>query len=150
MQLATALARPDLYPWEVPLISDRDLQILQSFNGHGNITLSAYLCLNTPEHGESVYEDFMQQMQARLDECGSSQECREALREDMDIVGLYLRSNGHHHQGTLAIFCCAAELFWRVYPLPLTLPTQVWVGPKFNIEPLNPSTAEPAPGPRIS
>ena len=115
------------------MISDRDLQILQSFNGHGNIMLSAYLCLDTPEHCESVYEDFIEQMQARLDECGSSRECREALQEDIEIVGLYLRSNGHRHQGTLAIFCCAAELFWRVYPLPVVLPTEVWVGPKFNV-----------------
>jgi hypothetical protein len=123
------------------LISDRDLQILQSFNGHGSIALSAYLCLDTPGDSESVYEDFLQQMQAHLDECGSSRECREAMREDIEIVGLYLRSNGHRHHGTLAIFCCAAELFWRVYPLPeTTLPTQVWVGPKFNIEPLKVAT----------
>jgi len=123
------------------LIPDRDLQILQSFNGHGNVALSAYLCLDTPEHGESDYEVFMRQMQARLDECGSSRECREALREDMDIVGLYLRSNGNHHHGALAIFCCAAELFWRVYPLPSAMPSQVWVGPKFNLEPLKLATA---------
>jgi hypothetical protein len=79
----------------------------------------------------------MHQMQSRLDECGGSRECREALKEDMEIVGLYLRTNGNRNYVGLAIFSCATVLFWRVYPLPVPLPNQVSVGPKFDVEPLN-------------
>jgi hypothetical protein len=98
--------------------------------------LSAYLRLDTPEHRETAHNEFMLQMQSRLEECGGSLECREALKEDMEIVSLYLRTNGHRDYVGLAIFSCAAELFWRVYPLPAPLPNQVSVGPKFDIEPL--------------
>jgi hypothetical protein len=99
--------------------------------------LSAYLRLDTPEYRASVHSEFIQQIQSRLDECGSSRECREALKEDMEIVSLYLRTNGNRNYVGLAIFSCATELFWRVYPLPVPLPNQVSVGPKFDVEPLN-------------
>jgi hypothetical protein len=121
---------------EVLLIPNRDLEVLQSFNSRGKITVSAYVRMDTPEHRESAVSEFMQQMQSRLDECGSSPECREALKEDMEIVGLYLKTNGHRDQVGLAIFSCAAELFWRVFPLPVALPSQVSVGPEFDLEPL--------------
>lgn len=121
---------------EVLLIPNRDLEVLQSFNSRGKITVSAYVRMDTPEHRESAVSEFMQQMQSRLDECGSGPECREALKEDMEIVGLYLKTNGHRDQVGLAIFSCAAELFWRVYPLPIALPSQVSVGPEFDLEPL--------------
>jgi hypothetical protein len=126
------------------LIPDSDLEVLQSFDGRGNITLSAYFRLDTPEHRESAHNEFLQQMQIRLDECGSSLECREALKEDMDIVGLYLRTNGNRGQVGLAIFSCAAEFFWRVYPLAVPLPTQVSVGPRFNLKPLRQAAGQAA------
>ena len=116
------------------MISERDLRVLQSFEGRGSIKLSAYLRVDTPESRASAYNEFVKQMQARLDECGTSRECREALKEDMEIVGVYLRSNGHRDQPGLAIFSCAADLFWRVYPLPVALPNRVSVGPKFDVE----------------
>ncbi len=118
------------------MIPERDLLVLQSFEGHGSIKLSAYLRLDTPEHRTSAYSEFVKQMQARLDECGTSRECREALKEDMEIVAVYLRTNGHRHHPGLAIFSCAADLFWRVYPLPVALPSRVSVGPKFDVDPL--------------
>jgi len=121
---------------EVHLIPDSDLEALQSFNGHGSITLSAYLRLDTPQHQESAYDEFVQQMNMRLDECRSKPDCREALREDMEIVGMDLHTNGHRDYAGLAIFSCATELFWRVYPLPVPLPNRVSVGPKFDVEPL--------------
>lgn len=129
---------------EVPLIPDSDLEALQSFNGHGSTTLSAYLRLDTPERSKSAYDEFVQQMRLRLEECGHERECREALEEDMEIVGLYLRTNGQRNYAGLAIFSCAAELFWRVYPLPVPLPNRVSVGPKFDIAPLKQALEPPA------
>jgi hypothetical protein len=129
---------------EVPLIPDSDLEALQSFNGHGSTTLSAYLRLDTPERSKSAYAEFVQQMKLRLEECGHEPECLEALKEDMEIVGLYLRTNGHRNYAGLAIFSCAAELFWRVYPLPVPLPNRVSVGAKFDIAPLKQELEQPA------
>lgn len=118
------------------MISDRDLAALESFNSRGHITLSAYLRLDTPAHRESAYDDFARHTHACLDECGPESECREAIKEDMEIVGLYLKTNGHRRHAGLAIFSCAAELFWRAYPLASPISTQVSVGPRFNVEPL--------------
>lgn len=127
------------------MIPDSDLKVLQSFSGNGSITLSAYLPLDTPEHRESAYAEFLQQMEARLEECAASQECRDALQEDMEIVALYLRTNGLRHHPGLAIFSCATELFWRVYPLPVPLPTRVSVGSRFDVEPLKELIREQKP-----
>ncbi|HSR34023.1 MAG TPA: hypothetical protein VLY63_25940 [Anaerolineae bacterium] len=127
------------------MIPDRDLEVLQSFNGHRNIAVSAYLRLDTPQQRKAAYSEFMQEMQLRLDECGSSPECRKALEEDMEIVGLYIRTNGHRGQAGLAIFSCASELFWRVYPLPVPVPTRVSVGPKFDVEPLREAIGQAEP-----
>jgi hypothetical protein len=121
---------------EVPLIPDRDLEILRSFKGHGHITLSAYLPLDTAEHRESAYSDFLKLAQKRLEECRPRPECQKAIGEDIEIVGLYLKTNGRRNGPGLAIFSCAAELFWRAYSLPMPIPTQVSVGPKFDVEPL--------------
>lgn len=118
------------------MVSGSDLETLRSFNSHGRITLSAYLRLDTPQHRKSAHNVFVQQMQDRLDECGPQPECREAIKEDMEIVALYLKTNGHRQHAGLAIFSCAAELFWRAYPLSSPIPTQVAVGPAFDIEPL--------------
>ena len=121
---------------EVLLLPDRDLAMLQTFNSRGHITLSAYLRLDSPESRESAYDEFVKQMQARLDECVPQSECREAIKEDMEIVELYLKTNGYRQHAGLAIFSCAAELFWRAYPLAAPIPTQVTVGPRFDVEPL--------------
>jgi hypothetical protein len=118
------------------LIPASELEVLRSFNGHGRIVLSAYLCLDTPERRTAAYDEFVQHTQARLEECGTQADCRKAIEEDMEIVGLYLKTNGHRRQPGLAIFSCAAELFWRAYPLPIPVPTQVAVGAKFHLNPL--------------
>lgn len=118
------------------MISDKDLATLQSFDSRGRITLSAYLRLDSPQRRDSINDEFMQQMDTRLSECDPQPSCKEAIKEDMEIVGLYLKTNGHRNYAGLAIFSCAAELFWRAYPLPVPIPTQVMVGSKFDVDPL--------------
>lgn len=118
------------------MIPEKELNVLESFNGRGHIVLSAYLPLDTAEHRRSAYANFLELAQERLEECGRRADCREAMREDIEIVGLYLKSNGHRHNAGLAIFSCAAELFWRAYPLPVPVSTQVAVGSHFDLEPL--------------
>lgn len=124
------------------MIPDRELEALRTFNSHGSITLSAYLRLDTPEHRQAAHEQFMQQAKARLEECGPDAECRKAIQEDLEIVDIYLKThNGHRRHPGLAIFSCAAALFWRAYPLPAAIPTQVAVGHSFDLEPLLHATA---------
>jgi hypothetical protein len=118
------------------VIPDKEVKALESFNGRGNVVLSAYLPLDTFEHRQLAYENFLELAHRRLEECGSRADCREALGEDIEIVGLYLKSNGHRQNRGLAIFSCAAELFWRAYPLPVPVSTQVSVGLHFDLEPL--------------
>jgi peptide subunit release factor 1 (eRF1) len=126
------------------LIPDSDLEILRSFDGRGNVTLSAYLRLDTPQSRESAYSEFMKQMQVRLEDWASDPEVQKALGEDMEIIGLYLQSNGHRRHAGMAIFSCAARLFWRAFPLSSPLPTRVTVGPRFDLEPLMSATTQPA------
>jgi hypothetical protein len=118
------------------VIPEKELKVLESFNGRGHVVLSAYLPLDTPERRRSAYADFSELAQQRLEECGHQEDCREAMREDIEIVGLYLKSNGHRLNPGLAIFSCAAELFWRAYPLPLPISTRVSVGARFDLAPL--------------
>jgi hypothetical protein len=92
--------------------------------------------LDSPQHRASAHDEFIRLMRIQLAECGSDADCRAAIQEDMEIVGLYLTTNGHRQHAGLAIFSCAAELFWRAYPLQNAIPTQVTVGPAFDLEPL--------------
>ncbi len=118
------------------MISENELNHLKSFNGHGNYALTVYLRLDTPQLRETACEHFDEAVRSCLEECNSQPECREAIREDLEIVRLYIKTNGHRHDPGVAIFSCAAELFWRAYPLPVPIPSQVSVGPGFNVEPL--------------
>ncbi|MBN1660405.1 MAG: hypothetical protein JXA93_18545 [Anaerolineae bacterium] len=120
------------------MIASRDLDLLESFDGNGNVLLTAYLQLDTPEHRRAAYGEFLKLARARLDADDEQSEYRQALEEDIEIVGLYLRTNGHgarRHPG-LAIFSCAARLFWRAYPLPVALANRVEVGRHFDVQPL--------------
>lgn len=119
------------------MIPDSELEVLRSFDGHGQTTLSVYLRVDTPQLRESARDRFVAEVQARLDECGDQPHCLEALQEDVEIVGLYLKTNGHRRHAGLAIFSCASALFWRAYPLSTPVPTKVVVGPKFDLGPLN-------------
>jgi len=129
------------------VIPEEDLETLQSFNSHDHITLSAYLRLDTAERRAAAHQEFVRQMEMRLAECQPQPECREAIQEDMEIVGLYLKSNGHRQVAGVAIFSCAAEFFWRAYPLSRPLPTQVAVGDRFRLEPLLEAALERSPSP---
>lgn len=134
---------------EVLLISENELNRLRSFNGRGNYALTVYLRLDTPQHREAACEHFDQAVRACLESCTPQPECQEAIREDLEIVRLYIKTNGHRHYPGVAIFSCAAELFWRAYPLPVPIPTQVSVGSGFCIDPLlelmTPSRAAASP-----
>jgi hypothetical protein len=119
------------------LIPTGDLELLRTFNSRGHIALSVYLRLDSPELREAAYEEYVRQAGICLEACGANVECRKAIQEDVDIAGLYLRTNGHRRHPGLALFSCAAELFWRAYPLAQPVATRVTAGATFNLEPIS-------------
>jgi hypothetical protein len=121
---------------EVVLIPDGDLEALKSFDSEGSLALSVYLPLDTPQSRESAHDEFVRQVEIQLAECQAQPDCRKAVREDIEIVSLYLKTNGHRRHTGLAIFSCAPKFFWRAYPLPVAVPFQIRAGQTFDVEPL--------------
>ena len=118
------------------MIPVAELETLESFDSNGHLVLSVYVCLDALQCQDHSYGDFIQQMTKQLAGCNARPECREAIKEDIEIVGLYLKANGHRRHAGLAMFSCAARYFWRAYPLPAAVPTRVTAGRKFDLEPL--------------
>lgn len=118
------------------IIPAEELEALRRFQGDTHLAVSAYLNLDSPEQRQAAYEEFMRHMQKRLEECGARKDCQEAVEEDIEIVRLYLKTNGQRTFRGVAIFSCAPEYFWRAYPLPVPVSTQVTVGRQLNLGPL--------------
>ena len=121
---------------EVVLISDGDLEALESFESDGPLVLSVYLPLDTPQSREAANDEFMRQVEIQLAECQAEPDCRKAVKEDIEIISLYLRTNGHRRHAGLAIFSCAPKFFWRAYPLPVAVPLHITAGHRFDVKPL--------------
>jgi hypothetical protein len=124
------------------MISAEELEALRRFRGDTHLAVSAYLNLDSPEERQAAYEEFMRQMQIRLEECGERKDCREAVEEDIEIVRLYLKTNGRRRFRGVAIFSCAPEYFWRAYPLPVPVPTRVTVARQLNLDILHETLAQ--------
>jgi hypothetical protein len=118
------------------LIPDGDLEALKSFESDGPLVLSVYLPLDTPQSRESAHDEFLRQVEIQLAECQAQPDCRKAVKEDIEIISLYLRTNGHRRHAGLAIFSCAPKFFWRAYPLPVAVPLHITAGQRFDVEPL--------------
>ena len=118
------------------MIPDDDLETLKAFESDGLLVLSVYLPLDTPQSRKSAHDEFLRQVEIELAECQAQPDCRRAVKEDIEIVGLYLKTNGHRRHAGLAIFSCAPKFFWRAYPLPVAVPLQITAGHKFDLEPL--------------
>jgi hypothetical protein len=126
---------------EPVIIPAEEWDALKRFQGDTHLVVSAYLNLDSAAQRRAAYAEFMRQMQVRLEDCGARQDCREAVQEDIEIVRLYLKTNGERRFRSVAIFSCAPEYFWRAYPLPVPVPTQVTVGRHLDLEPLEQTLA---------
>jgi len=122
--------------WEIAkVLTYEEIQSLAQFNSRGNLALSVYLYLE-PASSASPAEQIEPLLQASLDRYAHDPERRRVLEEDIEMVRLYVRSNGNAQAGGLAIFSCSAEFFWRAYRLPRPVPTQVAVDAHFVTGPL--------------
>jgi len=120
------------------VISEKELKTLKEFEGRDSLALSVYLQLDTPQKKRSAYETFRRQIAPHLN--GNDTEA--TLREDLDLVKLYLQTNGGKRGAGLAIFSCAGRLFWRAYQLPVPVPDRVELGPRFDVQPLEEALRE--------
>ncbi|MBN1136661.1 MAG: hypothetical protein JXM73_08740 [Anaerolineae bacterium] len=118
------------------MIPDGDLEDLKSFESDGPLVLSVYMPLDTPQSRKSAHDEFLRQVEIQLAKYQADPDCREAVKEDIEIIGLYLKTNGHRRHAGLAIFSCAPKFFWRAYPLPVAVPLQIATGRKFDVKPL--------------
>lgn len=113
-----------------------ELDILSQFTAQNGLALSVYLDLRSTHAQQRAADTARHLIQAHLKESGIGDEAMEALQEDLDVIRLYLTTNGGRDAEGVAMFSCAAELFWRVYPLSAPVSNVVHVGPRFNVRPL--------------
>ncbi|MGD9049940.1 MAG: hypothetical protein PVF77_17945 [Anaerolineae bacterium] len=118
------------------MISDSELDVLRAYDNPEHNRLSVYLRLDTPDRRQAAYEHFLQQVRLCLDSRDPRRMLREIIQEDIEITSQYINCNADRSGAGLAIFSCASDLFWRAYSLPIPIPSQVAVGPRFDIEPL--------------
>ena len=117
---------------------NEDLETLTHFTSNDHPTISIYLDLSTPQRKKDPYPYFLCALsQILAGGTESKRELEEALKEDIELVNLYLRTNGSRQSEGVAIFSCAGEYFWRAYRLPIPIPDQVYIGSTFNLQPLH-------------
>ena len=114
-----------------------EFYFLRSFRSEGHVALSAYLDVSTPDLRQTV----LQRTEEALDPYvsgrdGLSPDQAIELREDLEMVRIYLGGRNAARAPYLAIFSCAPELFWRVYQLDSPLREKVVVQPRLYLEPL--------------
>jgi hypothetical protein len=109
-----------------------DLEVLDQYSSPNGMAVSVYLDLESLPEPDTANQLLEELAEAQKKELGMDQESWDSLQEDLDIIRLYLKTNGNHRARGVAIFCCASEYFWRVYPLPTPIPTHMHVGPRLD------------------
>jgi hypothetical protein len=109
-----------------------DLEVLDKYNSPAGLAVSVYLDLESLPEPDTATQLLEELAEAQKRELGMDQASWDSLQEDLDIIRLYLRTNGNRHARGVAIFCCASEYFWRVYPLPTPIPTHMHIGPRLD------------------
>jgi hypothetical protein len=109
-----------------------DLQVLENYRCSEGLAVSVYLDLESLPNPDAANELLEEMAQAEKEKLGMDSETWASLREDLDIIRLYLKTNGNRNTPGVAIFCCAGEYFWRAYPLPTPVPTRMHIGPRLD------------------
>ena len=109
-----------------------DLDILDKYSSPNGLAVSVYLDLESLPEPDTANQLLEQLAEAQKRELGMDEESWDSLQEDLDIIRLYLKTNGNRRAKGVAIFCCASEFFWRVYSLPTPIPTHMHVGPRLD------------------
>jgi hypothetical protein len=119
------------------VVSNEELALLQRFDADGRLALSLYLDVSTPERRATVMQRIRDQLRtAAWNSQPGDEDLLTALGEDLEMVRLYFRTTAGRRSRYVAIFVCAPQLFWRVYPLDGPISEEVYVGRHFEVGPL--------------
>jgi peptide chain release factor subunit 1 len=116
------------------MVTDEQIELLESFDAAGARVLSVYLNLDPARQLRGsfriAFEDLVRQTREGLDKPG-----REALRSEVSRVQTWL--NGHKPQGKgVAVFSCASPTLWQVHELPVVVEDHLVFESKPDIAPL--------------
>ena len=109
-----------------------DLEVLDQYSSPDGLAISVYLDLESLPETNTATQLLEQLAETQKRELGIDQESWDSLQEDLDIIRLYLKTNGNRHARGVAIFCCASEYFWRAYPLSTPIPTHMHIGSRLD------------------
>jgi hypothetical protein len=113
-------------------LTSTDLAVLNQYSCPSGLAVSVYLDLESLPERDTATRLLQQLAEAQKQELGMDQDAWNTLQEDLDIIRLYLKTNGNRQAPGVAIFCCASEYFWRAYPLSRPIPTHMHIGPRLD------------------
>ncbi len=113
-------------------LTSTDLAVLDRYSCSSGLAVSVYLDLESLPERDTATRLLQQLAEAQKEELGMDEEDWSTLQEDLDIIRLYLKTNGNRQTPGVAIFCCASEYFWRAFPLPTPIPTHMHIGSRLD------------------
>jgi hypothetical protein len=125
------------------LIDTSELESLRGLDAGGHLALSLYLDVGTPERRRRVMQRLESALQPLLSDATEDGDRLVGLREDVEMVRLHFATSAGALYPYVAIFSCAPQCFWRVYPLSRPVKERIRVGECFDLTPLE-ALLEPA------
>jgi peptide subunit release factor 1 (eRF1) len=110
------------------MFSRRDLQELAEYKGTGKPVLSLYLNVDPSQHTTDEYKLTLRRL---LHDAGE-----QAAGEDVAAIERFFDLEYDWSGRGVAVLSCAADKFWRAFPLAVPVADHVFVGPKPYLTPL--------------
>lgn len=118
-------------------MTDLDVDVLRGLDTGGHLALSLYLDVSTLERRRRVMQRVTTAIEAKLAAGdGHTAEQAEELQEDLEMVRLYFGTSASRRSQYVAIFSCAAQLFWRVVPLRGPVDETIGAAESLDLRPL--------------
>ena len=118
------------------LIDSRGLESLRGLHTGGHLALSLYLDVSTDERLRRVMQRLDSALRPLLAAAGEDGDRVLELREDVEMVRLHFGTSAGALAPYVAIFSCASQCFWRVYPLSHPVKERIRAGEWFDVAPL--------------
>jgi len=114
------------------VVTKDELGVLDRFDTDGRLALSLYLDVSTPERRATVLDRIRSEIRTVVPEGPQL----DSLAEDLEMVRLFFSTSATRQVRYVAIFSCAAQLFWRAYPCDQTVDELIIVDSSFHTAPL--------------
>jgi hypothetical protein len=119
------------------------MESLRRLDTGGNLALSLYLDVSSPDKRRRVVQRVTRAVEAALSSHGRTAEQAVALQEDLELVRLYFGTSASTRHPYVAIFSCAQQLFWRVLPLAGPVEESIAAAQALDLRPLRECVAVP-------